>query len=51
MIQFLIDNFNLTTEEANAFSVSFYEKDLLKGDVFIPYGKHVIVSALLKKGF
>ena len=50
MIQFLIDNFNLTTEEANAFSVSFYEKDLLKGDVFIPYGKTCNRIGFVKKG-
>jgi len=50
MIPFLIDNFKLTAEEANAFSASFYAKEYVKGDVFIPYGKTCNRIGFVKKG-
>jgi len=50
MTQFLIDNFKLTAEEANAFSASFCIKEYVKGEVFIPYGKTCNHIGFVKKG-
>jgi len=50
MIQFLIDNFELTAEEAKVFSASFFYKNYSKGAIFIPYGKTCNQIGFVKEG-
>lgn len=39
MIDFLVNNFNITKADAALFSESFEKSTLIKGETFIPYGR------------